>query len=300
MKKNAEIPKIEIINDNTAKKTEKSKKKKTSRLFYNICMFVLLAVFIGCSIYLARYYLESKKSEDRVDELKALIVEDDTSPEEQGSDINVGNAGSTNTVIFVEVDGVSVQKKFEELYRLNHDFIGWLTIDGMVIDYPVMQTPGDEEFYLHRDFDKEYSRAGTPFIDTDSDVKLPSDNLLIYGHHMQTGKMFHDLEDYEEESFYKEHKYISFDTIYGNGIYEVIAAFRTQIYAPDYTGFKYYQFFDAENQAAYDSYVSNCKALTPYDIPTTAVYGDKLITLSTCAYHTENGRYVVVAKKISE
>lgn len=281
------------------KNTEKPKKKRKSRLLYNICMFILLAVFVGCGIYLIRYYLESKKSEDKVDELKALISDDDSVPEAGGSGVEVGNAGNINTVVYVDVDGVSVQKKFEELYRLNHDFIGWLTIDGMVIDYPVMQTPGDEEFYLHRDFDKEYSRAGTLFIDTDSDVGLPSDNLIIYGHHMQTGKMFGNLEKYEDENFYREHKYISFDTIYGNGTYEVIAAFRTQIYSPDYTGFKYYQFFDAENQEAYDSYVSNCKALMPYDIPVTAVYGDKLITLSTCAYHTENGRYVVVAKKIS-
>lgn len=297
MNKNTKIPNIEMPGDKEEKDTGKSKKKRKSKLFYNICMFVLFAVFAGCCIYLVRYFLESKKSEDRVDELRTLIAEDDTA---QGGDINVGNAGDVDVVTYVEVDGVSVQKKFEELYRLNHDFIGWISIDGMVIDYPVMQTPDDEEFYLYKDFDKKYSRAGTPFIDTESDVKLPSDNLMIYGHYMQSGKMFHDLEDYEDEAFYEKHKYISFDTIYGNGTYEVIAAFRSQIYAPDYTGFKYYQFFNAEDREAYDSYVANCKALTPYDIPVTAVYGDKLITLSTCAYHTENGRYVVVAKKISE
>ena len=270
--------------------------KKKKRILYIISMFLLIAIFVGCGIYLISYYLDSRKSENRVDELKQLIVTEEEVDEPDG--INIGSAGMTDTVSYVDIDGVSVQKKFEELYRQNHDFIGWLTIDGMVIDYPVMQTPDDEEYYLHRDFDGEYSRAGTPFIDTASDVKTPGDNIIIYGHHMQTGKMFHDLEDYEDEAFYSEHKYITFDTIYGNGTYEVIAAFRTQIYPVDYTGFKYYEFFNASTKEEYDSYVSNCKSLTGYNIPVTAAYGDSLITLSTCAYHTENGRFVVVAKKI--
>lgn len=275
-----------------------SKKRRRSKVLYTVCMIVLLCIFVGCGLYLAFYYWQSKKSEDRVDELKALIIEDD------GDEADTGYEGTptdaAREVEYVEIDGVPVQKKFEQLYTENHDFIGWLTIDDMVIDYPVMQSVYDEEFYLHKDFDKKYSNAGTLFIDTSSDVKAPSDNLIIYGHHMQTGKMFGELESYAKQSFYEEHKYISFDTIYGDGTYEVIAAFYTKIYEREYTGFKYYQFFDAENEAEFDSFVSNCKALTGYEIPATAVYGDKLITLSTCAYHTDNGRFVVVAKKIAD
>ncbi len=275
-----------------------SRKKRRSKILYTVCMIVLLCIFLGCGLYLAFYYWQSKKSEDRVDELKTLIIEDDRDEpdaEYEGTPTDVKSEPE-----YVEIDGVLVQKKFEKLYTDNHDFIGWLTIDDMVIDYPVMQSMYDEEFYLHKDYDKKYSNAGTLFIDTSSDVKAPSDNLIIYGHHMQTGKMFGELESYAKQSFYEEHKYISFDTIYGDGTYEVIAAFYTKIYEKDYTGFKYYQFFDAGNEAEFDSFVSNCKSLTGYEIPATAVYGDKLITLSTCAYHTDNGRFVVVAKKIAD
>ena len=110
--------------------------------------------------------------------------------------------------------------------------------------------------------------------------------------------MFHDLLNYADESYYQEHKTVVFNTIYGNAEYEVIAAFQTNIKEVDDTSFKYYQFFDANDPSEFDEYVNNCKALTPYNIPVTAEYGDKLITLSTCSYHTDEGRYVVVAKRV--
>lgn len=282
------------------KDNKKTTKNKRRRVLYWIILVLLFAVFAGCLIYLVRYFWESKKSEDRVDELKELIIEANE-PDTEASGNNSSSDDDTPSEIidrFVNIDGKMVLDKYENLYKLNNDFMGWLSIDGMVIDYPVMQSMYDEEYYLRRNFDKEYSYPGTLFIDTSCDVEKPSDNIIIYGHHMNTGKMFHDLEKYEDESFYEKHKYITFDTIYGRGEYEVIAAFRTKIYDVDYTGFKYYTFFNANDKADFDYFVSNCKSLTPYNIETTAGYGDKLITLSTCAYHTENGRFVVVAKKI--
>ena len=186
----------------------------------------------------------------------------------------------------------------ENLFEKNSDMICWLDIEGTEISYPVMYTPDDPEYYLHRDFDGEYSYSGMPFLDSRCDIDKSS-NLIIYGHNMKTGKMFHDLLKYENESFYKNHKYIQFDTIYGNGTYEVIAAFRTHILTEKEDGFRYYQFFNAEDKSAFNQYVSGCKALTGYTIDTDASYGDSLLTLSTCAYHTDNGRFVVVAKKLT-
>lgn len=286
----------EEIKQPTSKKTNnKSHKKKKAKLIYDICMFVFATIFIVCAIYLINYFWQSKKSEDKVADLKELVIQDTTE--------QITEADGTPVVIppvdFVNIDGVSVQAKFAEIYKLNTDFVGWITIEDTEIDYPVMQTMNDEEYYIHRDFDKEYSSAGTLFIDTNSSLTIPTDNIVIYGHNMKTGKMFHDLLEYEDEDFYKEHKYIRFDTIYENGTYEVIAAYRTEIFPADYTGFKYYYFFDATNEEEFNNYVDNSKALTYYDIPTTAEYGDTLLTLSTCAYHADEGRFVVVAKKIN-
>ncbi len=283
-----------------------SKKKKGSkgkRIIYNILLVFFICVFIGCAIYLISYFLESKKSEDTVDAVRDLVIQEDDdvvfdSIYEEVIIATETDAGKKE-VTYIDFDGVLVQKKFARIYRENSDFVGWLKIEDTDIDYPVMQSMYDEEFYIYRNFDKEASSAGTLFIDTSSDVKN-SDNILIYGHNMHTGKMFHDLLEYEDEEFYKTHKTFTFDTIHGDATYEVIAAFRTKIHDVDYTGFKYYQFFDATNSEEFMDYVMNCNSLTTYVVSTDAKYGDQLLTLSTCAYHTTNGRFVVVAKKIEE
>lgn len=288
------------VEDNKKSEIKKQKAKssgsrKTVKIVYNICMVLLAIIFISCAVYLINYFWQSKKSEDKVEDLKALIVMDDPSSNE-GDSQNVDIP--KKEIEYVDIDGVKVQKKFEKIYRKNSDFIGWISIAGTEVDYPVMQTMDNEEYYIDRDFDGDYSSAGTLFADTSSDVAKPSDNILIYGHNMKTGKMFHDILDYENEDFYKNNKYITFDSIHGNGTYEVIAAFRTQIYSKDYTGFRYYQFFDAQTEEEFSDYINNCKSATAYNNPVEAFYGDKLLTLSTCAYHDDEGRFVVVAKKV--
>ena len=187
-------------------------------------------------------------------------------------------------------------EKYAEVFAQNDDLIGWISIPGTRIDYPVMQTKDDPDFYLKHAFDKSYSNYGVPYAAENCDADI-SDNMVIYGHHMNNGSMFSDLCKYESEDFYKEHKTIYFDTLGGYGEYEVIAAFKTVAYAE--SGFKYYHFVNAESEAAFDEYIERCKELSPYDTGVSAEYGDKLITLSTCEYSQTNGRMVIVAKKIS-
>ncbi|MDD6328615.1 MAG: class B sortase [Lachnospiraceae bacterium] len=279
----------------------KGKKIKRKQVIYVVSMIFFACVFVCSALYLGIYYFNSWKSERKVDNLKEKIITTEQQEHSQDESPDSTNSWISEEEIlpsYVEIDGTMVQEKFVELYKLNHDFIGWINIDDTAIDYPVMQTPDNEEYYLHKDFEKKYSLAGSLFADTDSDIWAPSDNIMIYGHHMQSGKMFQNLTKYESETFYLEHRYISFDTICKDGTYEVIAAFKTQIYDSSYTGFKYYQFFNAKDANEFNTYISNCKALMTYNIPSTAVYGDELLTLSTCNYHTSNGRFVVVAKKI--
>ncbi len=287
------------------KKINRKKNKKRNRIIYNILLVIFISVFIGCAIYLISYFLESKKSEDTVDGLKDMVIEeesDDVVFDSQFPEVVVAtetDAGQVEEIKYIDFDGTLVQKKYARLYKHNPDFVGWIKIEDTDIDYPVMQSMYEEEYYIYRDYDKQSSSAGTLFVDTSCDIVM-SDNVLIYGHNMHTGKMFHDLLEYEDEEFYKNHKTFTFNTIYGDGTYEVIAAFRTKIYEVDYTGFKYYQFFDASTEEEFMDYVKNCVSMTPYTIINDVQYGDKLLTLSTCAYHTDNGRFVVVAKKIED
>ena len=287
------------------------KKAKIRKIITTILMAVCAVVFVCCAIYLIKYYSASKKSEDTYSDLRGLIDADmelpvdlstvafDDASGSDSSDKNSSDKAKDSEQYFTEIKGRKVYKKYAALYEKNQEFIGWLTLPDTVIDYPVMQTPGDEEKYLHLDFDGNYSSAGTPFADTDSSIEPASDNIIIYGHNMNTKKMFYELTNYDSEEFYKEHKIIIFDTIYGPGRYEVVAAFRTQAYPKETTAvFKYYEFFNAESREDFDAYIESCRALTPYTMDSTAEYGDKLITLSTCAYHSETGRFVVVAKRI--
>ena len=184
------------------------------------------------------------------------------------------------------------QDKYARVYERNTDMVGWICIEGTAIDYPVMQTVDEPDFYLKHGFDRQYSAYGVPYVSASCAVGV-SDNTLIFGHNMNDGSMFSDLCRYADESFYRSHKSIQFDTLTAFGTYDVLAVFKT-------TGreFQFYRFIDAADAEAFDAYVCQCKDCSLYDTGVTARYGDKLITLSTCEYSQENGRFVVVAKLV--
>ncbi|MDO4965700.1 MAG: class B sortase [Lachnospiraceae bacterium] len=198
-----------------------------------------------------------------------------------------------------------------QLYGLNEDTVGWLTIDDTNIDYPVMQTPDDEEFYLDRDFNKNYSANGSLILDTESDIgtgtlecnyadgSLPSTNLIIHGHNMKNGAMFGNLDLYRKIDYEKKHNIIKLSTLTEKREYEIVSVFLSQVYLKSQTDvFKYYKFFEAYNEDEFNDFYKNIKELQLYDTGVTAEYGDEFITLSVCAYHVDNGRLVVVGKRI--
>ena len=192
----------------------------------------------------------------------------------------------------------AIENPYKDYYLANSDMVGWLVLPGTVIDYPVMWTPRDENYYLKRDFNGKKSNDGCLILDTDSSLDHLTTNLIIHGHYRKTGAMFTCLHQYEDKDFYEEHKQIILHTEEKEIIYEVVAAFRSQVYRKKDTVFKFYKFFQADNQAQFDDFYKNIKKLSIYDTGVTAEFGDNFITLSTCAYHVENGRFVVVAKEV--
>lgn len=200
--------------------------------------------------------------------------------------------------------------EYEKLYAENSDIIGWLTIADTNIDYAVMQTPEDEEYYIYRDFNGKEDKNGSLFMDTDSVVGIgtkeqeycggdvPSTNLMIYGHTMKSGKMFGNLSLYADEEYGKAHNIICFDSLYEKREYQLIAVFYSQIYYKSQKIFKYYKFFQADTQEEFDDWYISIKQLSIYDTGVTAEFGDEFITLSCCAYHVEDGRFVVVGKRV--
>ena len=246
---------------------------------------VLLIVY-GCLQYKAIKDQEAyKKTIVRFEALKEYSVE--VEPTEKTDGIQAEKAE--------EVDSVKIS--YQRLFEANEDMIGWLKIPGTEIDYPVMQT-SNNEYYLDHNYNQEYDKNGSLFLDKDCDVVKRNTNLIIYGHHMKSGKMFGNLNKYSSESYYKEHSTIQFDSIYEKGTYQIMYVFRSRIYNEDEIVFKYYQFIDAASEKEFNSNMQEMAALSLYDTGVTASYGDELLTLSTCDNSEEDGRFVVVAKRI--
>ncbi len=187
--------------------------------------------------------------------------------------------------------------EYAGLYAENSDTIGWLKIDGTEIDNVVMYVPRNNDKYLHTDFYGSYSYRGCLFVDGWCDV-LSSDNIIIYGHNMKDGSMFGALMGYVSEDFYKQHRLISFDTVYEKQSYEIVAAINTSLVPDGADGFKYYEYTGSGDEESFDEYAEFIEENRLYDTGIELSPGDKLLTLSTCAYHTDDGRFIVVARKI--
>lgn len=279
--------------DNIKNLLQKLKMLTKKKVFYYTLFGIFSAVFVFSAIFIADYFIESAKQKGRYDELSSnknqiqqILDNAPTTPD--GSLVPDGNYPfDPNSPILPE---------YQQVYAQNNDLAGWIRIDGTVIDYPVMWHPEEKDYYLEKNFDLEYSKHGCIYLRELCDPFDPSDNLVIYGHYKQDGTMFHDLHGYYRESYWKNHQFIEFDTIYERHTYQIIAVFKTNVASADF--FPYHKFNDANNAEEFDQYVEDVKRMSFYDTGVDAQYGDKLITLSTCEYTNDNGRLVVVAKRI--
>ncbi len=269
----------------------------------NILIVVFALIFLVSGFFLVRYIRDSVKHKNEFDSLANIVssAQNKRPAKPQGTGPSDGSAQEDGPV-FVTVknpktgEDMEVLQQYAELYTMNSDVVGWMRIDDTKINYPVMQTPNSADFYLHKNFDKEYSAHGCFYARESADVNAPSDNITIYGHNMRDGSMMAGLHKYEDKAFFEAHRFINFDTLFEQHVYEIMAVFVTT--ATEGKGFAYHRFVDAENEAQFDHYVRTCKDLSFYDTGVDAKYGDKLITLSTCDYTQENGRLVVVAKRL--
>ncbi len=272
------------------------KREKRRKLSLKICVLVAVC----CLGYFGLYTYYNYRTENKYEQLSAL--KDKTNASSQAG-ANVQQTGPLYT-LDAAPEAKPILDEYKDLLNINKKLIGWLKIDDIntgesIMDYPVMQT-SDNEYYLNHNLNQEYDNNGSIFMDKDCDAMTPSTNLILYGHHMKSGKMFGKLHLYEQKSYYEAHPYIQFDTIYEKGVYEIMYVFRSRVYNEDEIVFKYYQFIDASSEQEFDSYMKEMADLSFYDTGVTAKFGDKLLTLSTCDYEEKNGRFVVVARKVAK
>lgn len=261
---------------------------------------------IAAGILLVRQRAADKRSQELFAEMREQAENRTDSTEEAPGEVPVTETPSSENVddsqssekSLEEIPVVLTDNPYQDSFLANTDMAAWLKIEGTKIDYPVMWTPRDENYYLYRSFEDKDDNNGCLILDTDSSLDPLTTNLIIHGHNMRSGAMFGTLTDYEKQDFAKEHNIITLYTKECERRYEVIAVFRSQVYRKTDQVFKFYKFFQADTQEEFDDFYQNIKTLSLYDTGVTAEFGDSFITLSTCVYHVEQGRFVVVAKEI--
>lgn len=268
------------------------------KVLYTVTLILLLAVFGLSAFQVVNYFIESKAQADEFAQLQNMKDQAANQPtvdpkpaQTQPAEEETGPTGETGPTEPVMLPD------YTELYKMNTDLAGWITIEGTDVDYPVMQTPDDPNFYLKKNFNKEYSAHGCIYAREECDLLEPSDNITLYGHNMLDGSMFATLHKYADKEMWEKNPLIIFNTLYEYHVYKIFAVYKTSASVDE--GFRYHQFVNAKDEASFNEFVNTCKELSFYDTGITPVYGDKIITLSTCEYTLTNGRLVVSAVRIS-
>ena len=301
-------------------------------IIYKILIIAFTLTFVVSGIVIGRQLYQKHKAMTEYDEISTKLDEliayyeaqrlgtstqDGETADAQNSPGNQGNGADSNGSSDLDnsagtnngTDDQTVAQGAEQTdprllaYRdMNAeypDFIGWIRIADTQLDYPVMQTPRVPEYYLSRNYNRQKSGHGTPFLDAACDINRPSDNMIIYGHNMNDGTMFATLNKYKDYEFFEQHPLIEFHTLNEIGIYEVVAAFIGDFTAAPDSIFYYNHFSNFYNEDEFDSFIENVRTRSIYDMSVTLSYGDQLLTLSTCEYTTYESRMVVLARRIT-
>jgi len=184
----------------------------------------------------------------------------------------------------------SIRSGFESLLEQNDDVVGWITVDGTQIDYPILQGETNET-YLRHNFYGEESRAGSIFLDYRNDIDSLGYNTIVYGHRMKDGSMFQHLTKFSNKDFFDEHRTFTFDTLYESYEGEIFAVYKTM------TNFNYIQ-TEFDNDSEFDMFLMEIMKRSEHTADVDLTDADKIITLSTCDYQLDklDGRLVVHAK----
>ena len=254
-----------------------TKKDSTVDKIRKVIFDVAIVVFIGSCAYLISYYGQSGYNANFYNGVASMLGNGEVSE-------NYPRAYLT---------------KFASLWEMNGDIVGWLSIDGTQVNYPVVQSD-DNDYYLHKDFSKADNKYGIPFADCRVDISKPSTNIPIYSHNMKDGQMFGELINYQSLDYYKQHPGINFDSLYEEGKYKIVGMFIASTLPEHAPNFEYHNFIEAETDQELMDFanevLSRSLIVTGVDIQP----GDHLITLSTCTYDFEEARFAIVARRVRE
>lgn len=285
-----------------ARKRRKQNTKRLLSINRKIAAAVSVTVLLLCIVFLNWNLLMDMRTNYQTQKLYDKI--------QVAADLNTEPMRQTNQAKYQEQNEVELEQetelpkelvilsKFRALHDENNDFSGWLSIEGTKINYPVMSRDGDNDYYLNKNFIGQEDKNGLLILDYRSNVLERGQNILIYGHNMRTGVMFGTLQNYKDKDFCMAHQTIRFDSLYEEGTYQVVAAMLSAVAYEDEDVFRYYDAIDISTQERFEEFQKNIESNALYTTEEHLEYGDSCLILSTCDYYTEDGRFVVIAKKI--
>ena len=221
-----------------------------------------------------------------------------------GNNTNLGNVdseklggeiaiGDINMEVKTSTDeGRDLAKEAKALNSKYPDVVGYLKVPGTVIDTPVFQGL-DNDRYLRYNRDNEDTRWGETFLDfrSDSTDLTSMSHIIIYGHNTETNSHFTPLLNYKDRNFFENHKYIEFSNLEKTYKFEVFSAYIAD------TDF-YYIDTEFDTVDEYTEFLQNIKLRSIFDSNISVTKDDTILTLSTCDYGRDDGRFVVHAKLV--
>lgn len=297
----------------------KEKKKKISKgeIVRRVILSVALIAIVVSLCVLGNQYIQYKKNKDLEDSFDNMIIteapttEKDKTNKSDKKDNKEEKEETTTRQLTIEEQWAQLKKDYPNVqfpaglsltyakfYAANQDFVGYLKIDELGIGLPVVQSQ-EEDYYLRRNIYKQKSKYGCPYVPTNSDMVNLDRNTVIYGHNMSDGSIFAPLNKYKTLDGFKSAPVIQFDTLYGSYKWKVVAAFISNASPEQDNGYVFpYNFTKLENNDTFMNYIECLKERSLYDTGVDILPTDKILTLSTCTYDFDDGRFVVVARMV--
>ena len=254
-----------------------SQKHKGGKVLYYGVLAILLGVLVFSSVKIISYMMEKKESEKNQQDLIDQVVTPVT-PSNDNTDSNTdGSTGSEPD--YISVDFAALQAKYP-------DVVGWIYGANTGINYPIVQTAEEGgEYYLYRDIDGSSNKNGTIFLDWRCNSDFTTQNNLLYGHNMKTGRMFAPIVKYKDQSFYDAHPYMYLytpDQLYKVNLFAgMVTPHDSDVYAYELSS----------------DYIKQCISSSTFTSTTGTPTGN-ILTLSTCDYVYDNARYVVMGEMV--
>lgn len=273
--------------------------KKKRSIIYLIITIVCLVILVLAIAYILKYYENASEKEAMYESLQASMAGlplPSPAPSAAPTETPVATATPKpeipeDAALLRAVDFAALQED------TCADIYAWISIPDTRIDYPVLQHPSDDTYYLNYNLDGSKGYPGCIYTERENSRDFSDFNTVIYGHNMKNGSMFHDLHSYEDESFLSDHPYVYIYTPDRVLRYRIFAAYpyddRHLLYSFDYA--------TPEGRAGYLSEIFSIRSMSAVlDDQVAVTSDDRLITLSTCVGNQNENRYLVQAVLVND